>query len=447
MLDTFNIILIVSFFLISILIGYFSSRNENSEGFFIANRKLGLFQSVMTISGSFVGAMTLLVYTAFVFVYGISAIWMFVGFIIGFILFSMFAVKLKEYSKGKKFYTLADYLKSKFDRRTSIIMIFVLFVWYFGTLSAQFIGGGKVLNQLTGMSFSFSAIIMCLVILIYLILGGFKSVVKTDVFQFLMLGFVLTLIVFTIKSGISVPVEYFNLFNAGIVNIIAFLFLGILTPFAVQDYYQRIFAMKNKKIVKKSFLISIGIVTIISFFLTYIGLVARTNFVGIDADTAVLFAFTKLVPPVLIGLVTILFFSAILSSADTFLFVISMNFTNDFLGSRLKTSKQKVLATRIAIFVIGVLALILALLVPNIVDITIIFKAIGLIISPIIFIIWLFGGDKKVIKYTIFTLGFLILLIASFGYIKPELTIIGSVGGFFVYGFYKLLFKILKRFK
>jgi len=39
----------------------------------------------MTISGTFVGAMTLLVYTAFVFTFGISAIWIFFGFCIGFI--------------------------------------------------------------------------------------------------------------------------------------------------------------------------------------------------------------------------------------------------------------------------------------------------------------------------------------------------------------------------
>ena len=86
MADFITLTLVFLFFVISLAIGYFASKKEDAEGYLIANRKLGLFQSVMTLSGSFIGAMTLLVYTAFVFTYGISALWIFVGFIIGFII-------------------------------------------------------------------------------------------------------------------------------------------------------------------------------------------------------------------------------------------------------------------------------------------------------------------------------------------------------------------------
>ena len=79
------------FFLINIIIGCFLSRSKDFEGFLIANRTLGLFQSVMTINGTFIGAITLLVYTAYVFVFGISAIWIFIGYCIGFIIFSVFS--------------------------------------------------------------------------------------------------------------------------------------------------------------------------------------------------------------------------------------------------------------------------------------------------------------------------------------------------------------------
>ena len=75
MADIITIVLVFLFFAVSLAIGYFASKKEDAEGYLIANRKLGLFQSVMTLSGSFIGAMTLLVYTAFVFTYGISAMW------------------------------------------------------------------------------------------------------------------------------------------------------------------------------------------------------------------------------------------------------------------------------------------------------------------------------------------------------------------------------------
>ena len=96
MVNMLNINLILLFFLISIIIGWVASRKEDAEGFLVANRELGLFQSVMTLSGTFVGAMTLLVYTAFVFTFGVSAMWIFIGYVAGFITFTS-TLKVKNF--------------------------------------------------------------------------------------------------------------------------------------------------------------------------------------------------------------------------------------------------------------------------------------------------------------------------------------------------------------
>jgi len=443
-MDLLAISVIVLFFLINIIIGFFVSKKLDIEGYFIANRKLGLFQSVMTISGTFIGAMTLLVYTAFVFTFGISAIWMFIGFCIGFIIFSFFAIYLKKHSKGKKFYTMTDYFKFRFGKKVALAIIAVIFIWYFGTLSAQFIGGGKVLMELTSCSFEICAVIMCAVILFYLILGGFKSVVQTDVFQFIILGLIICAMAFILQSEVSVPLSHFNPFNAGIANIIAFLMFGILTPFATQDYWQRIFAMKDIKTAKRTFIISGFLVLFISIFLTYIGLVARTVFTNIDPDTAAVYGFTQLVPPFLVGFVAIAFFAAILSTADTFLFLLAVNFTNDILGMKDKDPRGKIKYTRIAIIVIGVLALALALVYQNIVGITIIFKSIGLSVAPIVILIWFTKGNRNAIISTVIISTLLVLAFSLTGFIKPELALVSIIGGFLIYGLAMAVSKIVK---
>lgn len=428
-----TIAIISFFFLVSILIGWYASRKGDAEGFLVANRKLGLFHSVMTLSGTFVGAMTLLVYTAFVFTFGISAMWIFIGYFVGFILFTPFAIYLYKYSKDKSFYTIADFFKLRFGRGISVLVIAIIFLWYFGSLSAQFIGGGKILSELTGMSFSLSAIIMCGSIVFYLILGGFQSVVRTDVFQFIVLGIILIILTFSIRQGLQVPLEYFNPFNAGIVNILAFFLLGVMAPFATQDYWQRIFAMKNLKVVKRAFVISGILVLLVSFILTYIGLIARSSFSDIDADLAVLHSFTRLAPDYLAGFVAVVFFSAILSTADTYLFLLSVNFTNDISGKTRSDPGSKIKTTRLAIFIIGALALILALIYPNIVDITIIFKAIGLTISPIVIIAWISKGNRIAIVTAITLTTLIIIVLSATGFIKPELAFVGIFGGFLFY--------------
>ena len=75
-----GIIEIIIFLGISIAIGLLNNKKNDEEGYMIAGRTLGVFKSVMTLCGTFVGAMTLLVYTAFVYTFGISALWIFVGY-------------------------------------------------------------------------------------------------------------------------------------------------------------------------------------------------------------------------------------------------------------------------------------------------------------------------------------------------------------------------------
>lgn len=415
-------IIIIVFFAVSIGIGVFASRKKGKENYLIANRSLNTFQSVMTLSGTFVGAMTLLVYTAFVFTFGVSALWVFIGYLAGFILFARFGVWLRKNSKNKKYYTIADFFKEKQGTYAAKAIISVLFLWYFGTLSAQFIGGGKILESLTGLNFQLSAIIMCTVILTYLLLGGFQSVVRTDIFQFLTLLCILIVMALTLNTGLAIPLSHLNPFNAGIVNIMAFLLLGILTPFATQDYWQRVFAMKSNKVVRQSFHISGVLMILVGIILTYVGLVAKTVYSNIDPDLAVLHSFTQLAPPILTGFIAAAFFAAILSTADTFLFVLAINFVRDLLGIR----RHELKAIKLSLVGIGVAALILALVLPNLVDITLIFKALGLLVSPIILAIWLGKEHKKATIITTIVTATIITGISIYGFIDPALAIIST---------------------
>ena len=445
-----NIIIIMAlFFLVNIIIGCLLSKSKDTEDFLIANRKLGLFESIMTINGTFIGAITLLVYTAYVFEFGISAIWIFIGYCIGFFIFSIFGVYLKKYSEGKNFYTITDYFKDRFGKKVALFVISIITIFYFGTLSAQFIGGGFVLSKLTGIGFEYSAIIMCLVIVTYLIVGGFKSVVKTDIFQFIFLVVAIVVLAFSIKGGITIPVEHFNIFNAGIGNIFAFLLLGVFGPFATQDFWQRIYAMKDVKTVKRSFVISGFIVLFISIFLTYIGLVTRSLFPTIAKESAGLTGFTELVPPFLVGFVAIAFFAAIISTIDTFLFLIAVNVTHDFIDIRKTDPKKTIFYTRIAILVVGASALFLALIYNDIVNVTIIFKSIGIVIAPIVLIIWFTKGDDFSIIVTIIitiSLVFGITIInLKANVIDPKLVIYSIFTSFIVYSITSIARKALKR--
>ena len=197
---------------------------------------MGFFPSLMTLSGTFVSAVTLMVYTSFVVIYGISAAWIFIGYTLGFLIFIPFALKLYRLGVEHGFFTLTDYFVFRYGRKTARWVIGTIFVWYIGLLSTQLLVGSNLLHELSDQAISenIAKVAMLVCVLTYLLVGGFGSVVKTDMFQFMVIFLVLVLVSLTIQQGGEVPPEMYEPFNAGPVNIIAFLLLGVLTPFATR---------------------------------------------------------------------------------------------------------------------------------------------------------------------------------------------------------------------
>ena len=109
---------LISFTILGVVLGRMTS-TKSVDDFALGGRSLGFFPSLMTLSGTFVSAVTLMVYTSFVYIYGISAAWIFVGYTLGFLFFIPFALKLYRLSLEHNFFTLTDYFVFRYGRRTA----------------------------------------------------------------------------------------------------------------------------------------------------------------------------------------------------------------------------------------------------------------------------------------------------------------------------------------
>lgn len=435
---------LVGFTLLGIVLGRLTS-TKSVDDFALGGRSLGFFPSLMTLSGTFVSAVTLMVYTSFVYIYGISAAWIFVGYTLGFLFFIPFALKIYRLAGIHKFYTLTDYFVHRYDRKTARWIIGVIFVWYIGLLSTQLLVGSNLLNELGGIPENWAKAGMLISVLTYLLVGGFGSVVKTDMFQFLVIFLVLILVTMTLQRGGDVPSELYRPFNAGPVRIIAFLLLGILTPFATQDYWQKVFAMKNEKVIKQSFGVGAAVNILLTVALTYVGLIARAQFpvtgaVGNEhAEMMVLRTFTELVPPEFQVAVLIAFFAAILSTSDTYLFLLSLNITNDLFPKKNAGAHTEIRRIRWALVGVGLASLLIALFFTRIEDIVVTFKAVGIGIAPVIFYDWAGKHHKSSMIWSLLvmlvvTLTVSVYLMNTQGKIDPAIAFVSIGSSTLVYG-------------
>ena len=439
-------IVLVGFTVVGILLGRMTS-TKSVDDFALGGRSMGFFPSLMTLSGTFVSAVTLMVYTSFVYIYGISAAWIFIGYTLGFLIFIPFALKLYRLGVAHGFFTLTDYFVFRYGRKTARWVIGTIFVWYVGLLSTQLLVGSNLLHELSNheISENIAKVAMLVCVLTYLLVGGFGSVVKTDIFQFIVIFLVLILVSLTIQQGGEVPEEMYKPFNAGPVNIVAFLLLGILTPFATQDYWQKVFAMKNERVVKQSFGVGAGVNILLTVALTYVGLIARAQFPVSEAITnehaemMVLNTFTELVPPEFQIAVLIAFFAAILSTSDTYLFLLSLNVTNDLLPNKEESAEDGIKRIRKALVAVGILSLLIALFFQRIEDIVVTFKALGIGISPVIFYEWAGKHDKQslvlaLIVMTVVSLSVSLWMMYTAGEIDPAIAFVSIGTSTIVYG-------------
>ncbi|MCF8303975.1 MAG: sodium:solute symporter family protein [Bacteroidales bacterium] len=385
-LTTLDIILLIAYALVCIGIGLWSSKNQNKDDYLIAGRKMSLWAFMASVVASYIGGAAIVAYTAYVYDFGVSAIAVFAGTSAGFLVFIPYALKLREIAAEREFYTLSDWFYYQYDNKVGLLSAIILFVVYFGMLLNQFIAGSSILANISGWSYETALMISSLVIIIYLFAGGFRSVVKTDIFQyivlfvlFLLLGFVL------LTEKRAMAADLLDLSRMSISMTIAFIAFGVFIIFQSAEYWQRVYAAKNTRVVKKGLIGSAILTVITGLAVTLIGLAAHRNVPGIMAKDAFAEGLTLLIPDAFIGAGLVLIFAAIMSSADTIIFVLASSLAKDYSAHFRKQgqSKQRLMGqTRLFIIVLSLLGFVFAWSFRDIVAVIVFITGLGFTIIP-----------------------------------------------------------------
>ena len=445
LLSTIDFIVIAAYFVAVILFGYLASRRETKEGYLIADRKLGVLSSLATINATKTGSI-LIVFTAFVYLFGFSAIWYFIGASVGYLVFTLFAVKLKK--ESKKYYTLADYFYFNYGKLPAAFATIVNIIVMFGFLVVNLIGGAKIFSIFTGWSFWISAIIISTVVLIYLLMGGFKAVVYTDIIQYIGIVVIIILLAIVLTRGIPVGSLDWNFFSAGATTIAGFLIIGLLIPFASPDLWQRVYSAKDSKTVKKSIIYSVAIYFAVCLALAIIALAVKALLPQLDPDTALIYGFAKLLAPGVAGLAIVLLFAAIMSSIDTYAFTTSSAIIQDFFKKLRK--RETVKSIKITLTVVLIIGTLVGILLQGLLISTYIFTGFIIVLAIPTLMTWF---RKKVSNTTLnitFIIGFIgitYFLATAFPDITPSLVprMIGvSIAGIIIGS---IVSKIVKRRK
>jgi solute:Na+ symporter, SSS family len=425
-----NILIIATYFISMLAIGFMSSRRiRNISSFYVSDRS----GSTLLISGSLlatiVGASQTLGLAGLGYTKGlVGAWWMLVGSLGLFTLTFWLAGKVRE----TEVYTLPELLKRQYGSETlKIIASLLISIAWLGVIAAQIVAAGKIMTTLWPLHMSMSVIMMGVVFILYTTLGGQYSVLKTDFIQFIIIlaGVVACMILSVNQAGgisalmQNLPASHFSFPVSDQFSwhdlLLFILFVGsvyLVGP----DMYSRILSARSPSTAKRATFLSALVMVPLAFVITMIGVSARAIFPGISAENAFPYVVMHVLPEGVNGFVVAALLAAVMSTAATCLLTTSTIVVSDVLRPLLNerfTEKKMLLCSRVAVIIIGCLSIFIAL------------QAKGIISSLLL-------------AYTVYSGGLVIPVIFGFYSRRLSLHSLGAIASVLVGGFLALYLKL-----
>ncbi len=421
-----DLAIIIVYFLMMVAIGiyvYGKRHASSNDGFFVANRSGSTMLIIGSLCATFIGSSVAIGMAGRGYRMGLpGAWWLLVGAIGLLILGLFFARKVRKVG----LYTLPELVEKQYGSTAGVAASILIVVAWIAIVAAQIIAAGKVLTVFIPFDLSQLMAISAFVFVLYTVLGGQYSVIRTDLVQFgiLMLGILVTLgYVLSRTGGIggltsALPSDYFTFPTNSSFEwypLVVLLILTGSTYIVGPDIYSRLFCARNEKVARVS-AISAGLVAIpIAFVIVLIGMGAMVLFPDLQAQHPSLsmvqaseLAFPTVIESILpigvAGLVAASLLAAIMSSADTVLLTTGTIFSQDIYGrfSRHISEGKSLMITRVGVAIIGAAALLIAWQRPGIIS-------------------------SLLLAYTVFTSGIVIPVVAGFYRDKLKVNAAGAI--------------------
>ena len=381
---TIDLILVVGYFAAVLVIGFLSTKkNSDTTEFLLAGRSLTLPVFVMTLVSTWYGG--ILGVGEFSYLYGISN-WVVQG--VPYYLFAfLFAFLLAKRIRASNFLTIPDKLHQAYDRKTALLGAFLTFLLM--TPAPYVLMLGVLLQLLTGWGLLTCILLGTVATTAYLFFGGFRSDVRTDVFEFILMfiGFGIILPYAYGKFGglefiqQNIPPLHLTWNGGNSIQFVVVWFFIALWTLVDPSFHQRCYAAKSGEVAQKGILVSIGFWFLFDAMTATAGLYARAALPTLPQPVMAFPMLAEItLPPVAKGLFYIGMLATIMSSLNTLAFVSAATLGRDIVWRVKQTDESRILAyTRIGLLFTAGLSIALSVYIPSVIKL---WYTIGTVIVP-----------------------------------------------------------------
>lgn len=348
---TIQVIIIITYFAVSVLVGFIMSRGTNTSSKFHGTQ-LGVAAIVCASAGEWLGGTATTGVSEYGFLYGLSGAWYTIANGLGVFFLGLFFAKLYR-GIGKM--TVPGIIEHLFGKSAQVISSLILVFVMIAVGVSQIIAAGKFGQALLGVDFKITAILFTLIFISYTMFGGMKAVSSTNTLHlFVMYGGVIVAVIMLINkvggwNGFVLGVHdveavhggnYLSMTSIGFPKISSWVIASLLGACTAQAGIQPVLGSKDIPTARKACIYTAMVTIPFGFFTATIGLIARvlanqgllfdtTGNVLTDGKMALTSIMLDL-PPLVGGLVLAAELAAILSTASPIILAAGTLLTKDF---------------------------------------------------------------------------------------------------------------------
>jgi len=364
-----TILLLIVFFCVGI-ISFFKIKEV--KHFYFGTIDMGILSFACNIFGSnfsFITAIFVLLFWSYNF--GWDVLWTVGTAIVGMIIFSLPKITplSEEFLKGGS--TLHEYISGQSEsfRSVRVVSASVTVLTMTGFVAAQVYIFAGFLSMFINIQPLYISLVIFVFLIGYTLLGGFDSVVRTDVLQSILIGsgcVALFIIVHNLATTVDLKITKLSFNTLPPFYLPMLIVINGLWQFSAMDMWQRSRASKNIKVVRTGSALGSMFFLIAAIFIIILGWYMRASHIQVGtqlvSDPFKLIS-TIIVPQSFLSTVLFaLFVSAFLSTADSMLIAASLALMVDIY--KVNTGKSITLkGCRLSILGLGVVCFIFNLLI------------------------------------------------------------------------------------
>ena len=208
---------------------------------------------------------------------GYSLLWVFVAVSLAYVVLAFQSARVRRLAGARRYLTVSDMLRDRAGSKTATLSALMVAVGMFLSMAASVHVSGIMFSSLLGVPNAVGVVGVSTVIVGYLLIGGYQTVIRTDILQWAVVS-LFAVYAYAVGHYPDLSVVSHQVIHASPADMWALPILMFCVNYAYVDSWQRIFSSKDERTASRGTLLTAPV-----------GLLIYSSFIVFGASIAVLY--------------------------------------------------------------------------------------------------------------------------------------------------------------